>query len=85
MAREYARAVQRLSPRREWDRVIFSGGLAQRWPRLRQETLAALGTEAFRVSTTEEETLRGLLVLALVCDGRAGSVQEGSRMVADGD
>jgi sugar (pentulose or hexulose) kinase len=85
MAREYARAVQRLSPRREWDRVIFSGGLAQRWPRLRQETLAALGTEAFRVSTTEEETLRGLLVLALVCDGRAGSVQEASRMVADGD
>jgi xylulokinase len=64
MAANYERCAARLSPDRSWDRVVFSGGLAQRFGRLRREVLASLGEPAWRVCSTEEETLRGLLILA---------------------
>jgi xylulokinase len=64
MAENYARCAVRLSPDRAWNRVVFSGGLAQRFGRLRREVLAKLGEPAWRVCATEEETLRGLLILA---------------------
>jgi hypothetical protein len=64
MAANYARCAGILSPNRDWDRVVFSGGLAQRFPRLRQEILAALGNPPSRLSDSEEDTLEGLLELA---------------------
>ena len=81
MAANYARCAALLSPDRDWDGVAFSGGLALRFPRLRQDILAALGDPPCRISTSEEDTLRGLLALALVCDGRAQTVAEASRML----
>jgi sugar (pentulose or hexulose) kinase len=67
MAANYARCASILSPGRQWNRVVFSGGLALGFPRLRQEILAQLGNPPHRLCTTEEDTLAGLLVLALKC------------------
>jgi hypothetical protein len=64
MAKNYRQCAERLSPEGKWDRVVFSGGLAQRFARLRREVLARLGNPPSRVSETDEETLRGLLILA---------------------
>jgi sugar (pentulose or hexulose) kinase len=64
MAANYARCAERLSPDRAWDRVVFSGGLAQRFGRLRRDVLARLGDPPWRHCPTEEDTLHGLLILA---------------------
>lgn len=70
MAENYDQCATRLSPDRAWDGVVFSGGLAQWFGRLRREVLAKLGEPAWRVCSTEEETLRGLLILATRLTGR---------------
>ena len=66
MAENYARCAGRLSPGRAWDRVVFSGGLAQKVGRLRRGVLRRLGGPPWRVCPTEEDTLRGLMILARV-------------------
>jgi sugar (pentulose or hexulose) kinase len=71
MAANYARCAERLSPDQAWDRVVFSGGLAQRFGRLRREVLARLGDPPWRLCPTEEDTVHGLLVLASRCASRA--------------
>jgi sugar (pentulose or hexulose) kinase len=67
MAANYARCTSILSPGRDWSRVVFSGGIAQGFARLRQEILNKLGDPLHRLCTTEEDTLAGLLVLAMKC------------------
>jgi len=67
MAANYGHCADILSPEREWDRVVFSGGLAQKVPRLRRDLLAALDNPPSRLSDTGEDTLRGLLLLAARC------------------
>ncbi len=75
----------RLSPGREWRRLVFSGGLVQKIPllhRLIVERFGSPGGQAprgrglapSRMSPTPEDSLTGLLALALVCSGEAGSV-----------
>jgi sugar (pentulose or hexulose) kinase len=81
MAANYARCADLLSPNRDWDGIAFSGGLATRFPRLRRGILSALGDPPYRISTSEEDTLRGLLALALVCDGRAKTVEDAGGML----
>jgi sugar (pentulose or hexulose) kinase len=67
MAANYARCAERLSADRAWHRVVFSGGLAQRFERLRREVLSRLGGPPWRLCPTEEDTLHGLLILAGRC------------------
>ena len=67
MAANYARCAERLSPDRAWDRVVFSGGLAHQFERLRREILSRLGGPPWRLCPTEEDTLHGLLILAGRC------------------
>ncbi len=62
------------------DGIVFSGGVARRLPLVRELTSGALGLPA-RVSPHEEDTLFGLMVLALAYSGRAGSVQAATAMV----
>ncbi len=64
MADTYAECARRLSPEREWDRIVFSGSLAQRFPRLRELIVDRLGGVPHRMCPTEEDALRGLLLLA---------------------
>jgi sugar (pentulose or hexulose) kinase len=85
MGRHYAQCAGVVSPGREWDRVVFSGGLAHAFPRLRREILDHLTHPPHRLSPTSEDTLRGLLTLAQVCAGRAKTVADAGRMVAEAE
>lgn len=75
MAENYSACAQRLAPARDWERVVFSGGLAQKIALLRR-----LIAEKFAVPTrgcpTSEDTLLGLTLLARAFSGRAGSVAQ---------
>jgi sugar (pentulose or hexulose) kinase len=82
MAENYGQCSRRLSPGRAWDRLVFSGGLAQRFGRLRREVLNRLGDPTWRLCPTEEDTLQGLLVLAQVCAGRTETVREATSLFA---
>lgn len=73
MADNYLACALRLSPTRDWRTLVFSGGLAQKLALLRSMIVARLQCD-HRLSTTTEDTLMGLLALALVVSGRAPSV-----------
>ena len=71
MAKNYENCAKILSPGREWKQVVFSGGLAQSFARLRKETLSVLGNPSHRLCSSEEDTLAGLLVFARKCVAKA--------------
>ena len=77
MAANYARSAATLSPDGVCDRVVFSGGLAQSFERLRREVLAALGDPPHRLCALEEDTLAGLLELAMRCEEFRGLSDSG--------
>jgi sugar (pentulose or hexulose) kinase len=68
MADTYEECARRLDPQGSWERVVFSGGLAQSMPALREIILQRLGLQ-HRVCAMTEDALAGLLVLAQVCAG----------------
>ena len=73
MAINYRNCAGRLAPVQPWRRLVFSGGLAQRFAPLREEILAQFGLP-MRMCPASEDTLLGLLVLATYVSGRAPSV-----------
>jgi hypothetical protein len=75
MAATYLECALRLAPARDWQRLVFSGGLAQNLPVLRELVVQRFG-DAYRVCSTPEDTLQGLLALALVCSGKMATVEE---------
>ncbi|MBC7853658.1 MAG: hypothetical protein IAF94_09500, partial [Pirellulaceae bacterium] len=81
MAENYATCAAPLSPENNWDRIVFSGGLAQKLPLLRQFILEKLPGES-RLCSSAEDTLLGLLVISLVISGRAKNLQDASRLVS---
>ena len=81
MAENYATCAARVSPEKNWDRIVFSGGLAQKLPLLRQFILEKLPGES-RLCSSAEDTLLGLLVISQVISGRAKDLQEASRLVS---
>lgn len=80
MAENYNTCAVRLSPERNWRRLVFSGGLAQRLDLLRQFVVERIGGDV-RLSANSEDTLLGLLVLGLVISGRAGNMEEANGLV----
>jgi len=62
MADDYFACACRLSPGRDWDRVVFSGGLPQKLPALRRMIADRFGVPD-RIVAVAEETLQGLLAL----------------------
>jgi sugar (pentulose or hexulose) kinase len=73
MAANYRVCADRLAPVQPPRRIVFSGGVAQRFASLREEILARFDLP-MRLCPTEEDTLLGLLVLATHVAGRAPSV-----------
>jgi sugar (pentulose or hexulose) kinase len=65
MAENYHRCALRLSPGQEWDRLVFSGGLVLKVPVLQQAILETFGSPAYRINELKEDTLTGLLILAM--------------------
>jgi sugar (pentulose or hexulose) kinase len=80
MARNYRTCAERLLLPEEWRRLVFSGGVAQRFAPLRDEIVAAFGVE-HRLCPTSEDTLLGLLALALRAGGQASSVAEATQLL----
>jgi hypothetical protein len=74
MAEKYHASALRLSPGQEWRRLVFSGGLAQKLELLRGFVAEKFQRE-YRACSAPEDSLQGLLVLALAVSGRAASVQ----------
>lgn len=83
MAASFEEAALRLLPDRSWRRVVLSGGLAHQSGLLRELTAARLAAPV-RLAPAED-TLMGLLALALVCAGRAPGVAEAARRVRGRD
>ena len=77
MADNYARCAERITPEKNWRQVVFSGGLALKTPLIRELVCERMGVGTrFRLAASEEDTLLGLLTLALAFSGRAKSVSE---------
>ncbi len=77
MAETYQACALRLSPSQAWQTLVFSGGLAQKLSLLRELISARMPGQA-RVCASTEETLLGLLAIAMVVSGRAPSVAAAS-------
>ncbi|MEP7356162.1 MAG: FGGY family carbohydrate kinase, partial [Anaerolineales bacterium] len=82
MADNYYTCALRLSPQAAWHTLVFSGGLAQRLALLRQMITARLPGQV-RLSAATEETLLGLLAIAMVISGCAPSVAAASATLRD--
>jgi hypothetical protein len=80
MAENYHASALRLSPERAWRRLVFSGGLAQKLDLLRGLVVGKFQME-YRLGSTAEDTLNGLLVLALVVSGKTRSVQASTELL----
>jgi sugar (pentulose or hexulose) kinase len=81
MAASYEQAALRLLPDRGWQQVVLSGGLAHQ-SRLLRELIAARLAAPIRLAPTED-TLSGLLALALYCAGRAQDMAGAAALVAE--
>ena len=75
MADNYARCAARIAPSRDWTRLVFSGGVALKSALLRRFICDRLGS-SHRLAASEEDTMLGLLLLALTFSGRCRSVAE---------
>lgn len=81
MAANYQQAAQRIAPDQPWQRLVYSGGLAQKIPTLRQLINGRFGLPD-RLAPSSEDTLTGLLVLALVAEARATDIGDAIAQVA---
>jgi len=78
MAKEYhARALQ-LWPERAWKNLLLTGGLAWKLAGLRDAIQKEFATD-YRLCPSVDDSLSGLLVLALVFSGRGESVTSVAR------
>ena len=75
MADYYEMLARRLSPNGDWTRLVFSGGIAQRSRLLRELVCDRLG-DNHRLTTSTEDTMLGLLMLARVVSGHNSTVEE---------
>ncbi|MBL9170739.1 MAG: hypothetical protein JNN07_23605 [Verrucomicrobiales bacterium] len=73
MAENYEVCASRIAPRRDWSRVVFSGGVGLKIALLRTMICQRLGA-AHRLAASDEDVLFGLLALGLRYTGRAPSV-----------
>ena len=74
MTENYYASALRLSSAQTWRRIVLSGGLVQKLELLRN-LIAEKFQRGCRLCTATDDTLQGLLVLALVVSGQAASAQ----------
>jgi sugar (pentulose or hexulose) kinase len=82
MAENYYNCALRLSPERDWKQLVFSGGLVQKLEPLRQAITHQFQL-GYRLSASSEDTLLGLLALALVASGRVPSVEAATSLLLE--
>ncbi|MDP2999541.1 MAG: FGGY family carbohydrate kinase, partial [Bryobacterales bacterium] len=81
MARNYQDCAARIAGPEPWRRIVFSGGLALRSPLLRRLILERFDI-GHRLAPSSEDTLCGLLILALVASGRCPDVRAATRSIS---
>ncbi len=82
MTDNYYACARRISPDQEWESLVFSGGLAQRFPILR-DLICDRFEAPFRMCPSAEDTLLGLMALALAFTGRAATVEQAAAHLFD--
>ena len=82
MADNYATCAARLSAQRDWTKIVLTGGLPQRCPVLRDMIVSRFDCP-HRLCGVAEETLQGLLTLAMVAHGLASTVTEATALLRD--
>ncbi|MFN8492377.1 MAG: FGGY family carbohydrate kinase [Caldilineaceae bacterium] len=80
MADNYYTNALRIAPHQPWRQIVFSGGLAQKIEMLRTLIQRKFQTH-YRLCASSEDTLLGLLALALVATGRQPSVEAAMQML----
>ena len=75
MAENYSECADHIWPARSWQNVVFSGGLVRKNELLQKLIQQKLNTP-YRLCPLEEDTLLGLMVLALVFSKRVDSVKQ---------
>jgi sugar (pentulose or hexulose) kinase len=75
MADTYHQCGLRIWPERSWQNLVFSGGLAAKLEVLR-EIIRKKFQADYRLAPCPEDTLLGLLALALVFSGKSASVEQ---------
>jgi sugar (pentulose or hexulose) kinase len=80
MAENYYASALRLSPGKDWQKLVFSGGLAQKIPVLR-ELICNQFQVGFRMCPTSEDTLLGLLATALVFGNKFPTFEQATQLL----
>ena len=73
MTDRYYNCAQRIWPERQWQRLVFSGGLIGKLEALRQVIQKRFQSD-YRMAPFAEDTLTGLLIMALAFSGNAASI-----------
>jgi sugar (pentulose or hexulose) kinase len=74
MTENYYSCALKIWPDCSWENLVVSGGLGRKLPLLRQMIKHRFQSE-IRLCHVEEDTLLGLMILAMVFSGNAGSLQ----------
>ncbi len=82
MTDNYYTCARRISPGQEWENLVFSGGLAQKFPVLR-DLIRDRFNVPFRMCPSAEDTLLGLMALALAFTGRTPTVEQAAAHLFD--
>lgn len=81
MAANYRKYAAELPGAEEAERLVFSGGIAQKLPFLR-EMIASSFQRPARVCPSEEDALLGLMIQALLLAERASSIEDAMGLIA---
>ena len=82
MADNYMECATRIAPDHPWQRLVFSGGLMNKITLLRRLTVQRFKVD-YRFAPSSEDTLMGLMILALVCSGKCRTVEEAGKLAAE--
>ena len=75
MTERYYDCALRIWPDRTWQKLVFSGGLISKFEALREIIQKRFETD-YRMAPYAEDTLTGLLIMALAFSGRAASITQ---------
>jgi sugar (pentulose or hexulose) kinase len=75
MTDRYYDCALRIWPERSWQKLVFSGGLIGKLEALRQVIQKRFQTD-YRLAPFAEDTLTGLLIMALAFSGKAASIDQ---------
>src|SRR5262249_31736808 len=81
MAANFVTCATRLSPGKEWERIVFSGVLPQSVEGLRTAIVNRFAC-GYRMSASSEDALLGLLALGLVATGKAKDIRAATAKLA---